>query len=49
MGERVISRGNNIKSDLFFIFQKLYERGLISKDELEKCNKKVMETDYNKK
>lgn len=49
LGERIISDRDSIKSDLFFTFRKLYERGFISKEELEKCNKKVMDGDYLKK
>lgn len=32
-----------IQSDLFFIFGELYKRGLITREELDKCNQKVME------
>ena len=36
------------KEDLFFIFRRLYERGKISKEEMDKCNEKVMEGVYKK-
>lgn len=36
------------EAELFYIFRRLYEKGLITKEELERCKRKVMEGNYEK-
>lgn len=37
---------NSVKVELYYIFQKLYEKGLIDQTEYDQCTKRVMTGNY---